>query len=94
MRLTSLQDAPDAFSSTFESALNRSPQSWQEQAEASAKGPDRATLLAFSGDTPVGFAALYPLPAEPDTGEVFQVWVAPELRGKFIANGLMDALFA
>ena len=93
MRLTSLQEAPYAFSSTYESALRRSPESWTGQADRSAQGSDRATFIAFSGDSPIGIAALYRDKDRMDVGEVLQVWVAPEYRSKGVALGLMDAIF-
>ena len=93
MRLASLRDAPDAFSSTYESALCRSAESWREQADRTAQGADRATFIAFSDDTPIGIAALYRLPDQPQLGEVLQVWVAPEYRGTRVAPDLMDVVF-
>ena len=47
IRLTSLQDAPYAFSSTHKSALQRSANSWREQVDNTAQGSDRATFLVF-----------------------------------------------
>jgi GNAT superfamily N-acetyltransferase len=93
MRLASLREAPDAFTSTYESALRRSPQSWSEQADSTAQGTARATFVAFSDDSPIGIAALYRDPGATDAGELLQVWVAPEYRGKGVAFGLMDAVF-
>jgi RimJ/RimL family protein N-acetyltransferase len=93
MRLASLQDAPYAFSSTYESALGRSDESWREQADSTAQGADRATFIAFSQDAPIGIAALYRRPGQTDVGEMLQVWVAPEYRGKRVAWDLMEAVF-
>jgi len=93
MRLTSLQEAPYAFSSTYESALRRSPESWSKQADSTAQGPDRSTFIAFSGDSPIGIAALYRHPEGTDAGEVLQVWVAPEYRNTGVASDLMGAVF-
>lgn len=93
VRLASLQEAPYAFSSTYESALQRSPQSWADQADGSARGADRATFIAFAGDVPVGIAALYRQVDTPATGEMLQVWVAPEYRSSGTAAALLDALF-
>lgn len=93
MRLASLREAPYAFSSTYESVLHRSPESWSEQADSTAQGSDRCTFFAFSGDSPVGIAALYRHLKSTDTGEVLQVWVAPEYRNTGIASYLMDAVF-
>jgi RimJ/RimL family protein N-acetyltransferase len=93
MRLTSLRESPFAFTSTYESALNRSDESWVEQADSTAQGSDRATFIAFSGDSPVGIAALYRVKEKMDAGEVLQVWVAPEYRSKGVAVDIMDAVF-
>jgi GNAT superfamily N-acetyltransferase len=94
IRLASLKDAPYAFSSTYESALRRSPESWREQAEKTAAGPDRATFLAFDGDSPIGIAALYRLPSPAGAGEVIQVWVESFYRRRRVGWKLMDAVFA
>ena len=93
IRLTSLHESPSAFASTYESALNRSCQSWIEQANSTAQGLDRAAFIAFSGDSPIGIAALYRDKEKMDVGEVLQVWVAPEYRSKGVALDLMDAVF-
>jgi RimJ/RimL family protein N-acetyltransferase len=93
LRLLSLQDAPYAFSSSYESALRRTDVSWREQAERTAQGMDRATFISFSDEEPVGMAALYRLENQADVGELLQVWVAPEYRRKKVAKNLMDAVF-
>ena len=93
VRLAALKDAPYAFSSTYESALERSPESWTEQANNSAQGSDRATFIVFSDDKPIGMAALYRTDNQPDTGELVQVWINPEHRGTGLANKLMDIVF-
>jgi RimJ/RimL family protein N-acetyltransferase len=93
MRLTSLHESPSAFSSTYELALKRTPESWDDQADQSAEGPDRATFLLFSENSPIGIAALYRDVNNNDTGEVIQVWVSPEFRGKGAAETLMEAVF-
>ena len=93
MRLTSLRESPSAFASTYEAALNRSSESWSEQAGTTAQGSDRATFIAFSGDSPIGIAALYRDKERMDVGEVLQVWVSPEYRSKGVAIDIMDAVF-
>lgn len=94
VRLAALRDAPYAFSSTYESALNRSDEIWREHADSTALGSDRVTFIAFSGDVPVGIMALYQLEDQADVGELLQVWVAPEHRCTGLARDLMDAVFA
>jgi RimJ/RimL family protein N-acetyltransferase len=93
MRLKSLQDAPDAFSSTYDLAILRSAESWREQAESTAQGSDRATFIAFSDAAPIGIAALYRFEDQGEVGEVMQVWVDPEFRGTRVATDLMDVVF-
>ena len=93
MRLRSLQEAPYAFPVTYEAALQRSLESWREQAERTARGSDRATFIAFAEDTPVGMAALYRREEEVEAGELLQVWVSPEYRGTRLAWDLMDVIF-
>ena len=88
-----MQDAPYAFSSTYDAALRRSDESWQEQADLSAQGSDRATFFAFADDVLIGMAALYRLPDHKETGELVQMWVTPESRGKGVARDLLDAVF-
>jgi len=94
VRLESLRESPEAFSSTYDSALQRSDDSWQEQADSSATGPDRATFLILDEGDPIGLAALYRKKEVPTEGELLQVWISPKLRGSQSAAGLMDAIFA
>ncbi len=94
IRLDAVRESPAAFGATYESMLRRTPESWDEQADGSAQGPDRATFLAFSGGKPVGIMALYRIEEESDMGELLQVWVAPKVRGRAVADELTDALFS
>ena len=93
LRLTALQDAPYAFPTTYDAALQRSAESWREQAERTAQGSDRATFIAFADDVPIGMTALYRLEDKLDVGELLQVWVSSEHRGTSIARDLMDVIF-
>lgn len=93
IRLKALKDAPYAFPSTYASAIQRSVESWREQADRSAVGSDRATFIVYSEDVPVGMAALYRLEDNVDTGELIQVWVSPKYRGTTVIINLMDTIF-
>lgn len=93
IRLTALQDAPYAFTSTYESELQRSTESWREQAEGTALGVDRATFIVFSEDVPIGIAALYRDKDKVDSGELLQVWISPQYRGTTVTRDLMDTIF-
>lgn len=93
LRLASLQQAPYAFSSTYETALQCSSASWGEQADSTAQGSERSTFLAFCEHTPVGIAALYQHPQGSRSGEILQVWVDPAYRNRGVATRLVEAIF-
>jgi hypothetical protein len=44
-------------------------------------------------DRPVGLAALYRDEEDPNLGELFQMWVAPEVRGGSVAADLLFEVF-
>jgi len=92
LRLAALQDAPEAFATTYESARFRTEESWRKQVEEAANGADRAIFIAYDHDQPVGLAGLYRDDDESHVGELIQVWVAPAFRGKPMAGQLMDAV--
>ena len=91
VRLAALADSPDAFGSSYESALARTPESWVGQSDSTASGGQRSTFLAFDEGQTVGITALYRDPDEALRGELLQVWVAPGYRGTGLAGRLMDA---
>jgi GNAT superfamily N-acetyltransferase len=93
VRLASLQEAPYAFETTYDSALRRSDETWRERAESGAQGNAGATFLAFSDDVPIGIAAVFRTKGQADIGELMQVWLSPDYRGTGAAWDLMDALF-
>ena len=91
IRLSALKESPDAFTTTYDSAAKRSPESWQAQADGTATGTDRATFLAFADGAPIGIAALH-RDDESEEGEILQVWISPELRGTGAAAELVEAV--
>ena len=93
VRLMALQEAPYAFPATYAATLQRSAESWREQADRSAEGPDRATFIVFSNDLPIGMAALYRDEDKVNVGELLQVWVSPEYRGTRAVWDLIDEIF-
>jgi len=93
VRLAALHDAPEAFSTSYESASQRSPESWAAQADAAAEGSDRFTFVVLRKDEPVGLASLYRDADGSRQGEMIQVWLAPALRGGGVADALLDLVF-
>jgi len=93
LRLASLKESPQAFSSTYESAVNRTNESWSEQAKTTATGSNKITFITFDDDLPIGIAALYRDEKKFEQGEILQVWIAPEYRGSEVAFELMNTIF-
>lgn len=91
LRLEALKESPHAFSTTYASALERNEDSWIQQADGSATGPDRATFVVIA-ERPVGLAAIYRNTNDLSTGELIQMWIAPEHRGGPLASELVEAL--
>ncbi len=94
VRLEALRDSPEAFATSYASAVERSDESWIAQANGSATGDDRATLLVVMDEKPVGMAALYRDAEGSSAGELIQMWIAPEHRGSMMAAELLEHVFA
>lgn len=91
LRLEALRESPQAFSTTYASALERNEDSWIQQADGSATGPDRATFVVIA-ERPVGLAAIYRNTNDLSAGELIQMWIAPQYRGGPFASELLEAL--
>ncbi|MEM0966234.1 MAG: GNAT family N-acetyltransferase [Verrucomicrobiota bacterium] len=94
LRLAALKSDPYAFCSTYETAIERSPESWCQQADSTAEGSTRSTFIAFREDEPVAIAAIYGSEEKEGEAEVLQVWITPDLRGSGLAKKMMDTVFA
>jgi ribosomal protein S18 acetylase RimI-like enzyme len=93
IRLAALKDAPYAFQTTYDSALQRNDEMWRERVERTAQGSDEAIFLAFFDNLPIGIAALVRSKDQPDVGELMQVWVHPDHRRTGAAWDLMNSVF-
>ena len=85
IRLRALQDAPEAYGSTYEETVHRTDAEWRGYFDTVtpfiAEGPDGAS---------VGLAGTYRDEDEPSIAHLISMWVAPEARG----TGVGDALIA
>ena len=93
IRLASLKDAPYAFETTYESALQRTDEMWRERVINTVQGTDEAIFFAFSDDLAIGIAALIRMKGQAEAGVLMQVWASPDHRGTSVAWDLMDAIF-
>jgi ribosomal protein S18 acetylase RimI-like enzyme len=96
LRLRSLADAPDAFGSSFKAEEAWAHELWMARlAAASVSGRD-CPLVA---QAEAGGAMLGLVWAKCDAGDagivnLFQMWVAPEARGRGVASALLDEAVA
>jgi len=87
VRLRALQDAPDAFETTFEESSARPAEHWRD---AIAR---LATFVATSdGGGDVGLVRGAPHDQSPAAGYLVSMWVAPEARGQGIGAALVAAV--
>lgn len=83
VRLAALLDAPTAFGVSHASAAAYLDADWQRRADSSAQ---RAYVLAWDGETPVGLAAHGVSDGE---CHLLAMWVAPAFRGSDVAARLV-----
>lgn len=92
VRLRALADSPDAFGSTYEDAVLRPDADWRERVSACAESRLELPLVLADGDRFMGLAWGLIAPEEPETAHVFQMWVAPDVRGRGHGAALLGEL--
>ncbi|WP_338761858.1 GNAT family N-acetyltransferase [Massilia sp. METH4] len=87
LRLAALADSPDAFGSTLADAQARADATWQALLAQAVAAPEQLPLLAeVAGES----AGLTWAQVEGGNAVVYQVWVAPDYRGRGIARALLE----
>ena len=92
LRLRALADSPDAFGSTFARESARSDDEWRERLATGVRSPTDLPLVAVVDDVLAGLAWGRLDERQPDIAHLFQVWVAPEFRGRGVGRLLVDAV--
>jgi GNAT superfamily N-acetyltransferase len=94
VRLRSLADAPDAFCSKLAAEEALDPAVWAARTFAAAASRlDRPLIAEIDGGVAgLLWAKIYP--DKPAIVNIFQVWVAPESRGRGVAAALLDDAIA
>ncbi|MDQ7728115.1 GNAT family N-acetyltransferase [Halomonas sp. SpR8] len=89
VRLSSLEDSPDSFGSTYEQEVLLSDAEWQARLDLKLRGLSALPLIAELDGRAVGLA--WGVMHEPDTkiAHIYQMWVCPSLRGRGIAKSLL-----
>lgn len=94
IRLRALADAPEAFCGTLAEEQARSDDDWAARlARAEASGIDRP-LAALLDGAMVGLAWAKVDSADSSIVNIFQMWVAPEARGRKVAAALLEDAIA
>lgn len=90
VRLRALQDAPDAFGSTYAAEVDRPDELWSSRiaAAAGSSGQDKA-LFAIKGGEVCGLAWCKVSATEQGFADLFQMWVEPESRGVGMGSALL-----
>lgn len=88
LRLQALKDAPDAFGTTYEESVGRPDQYWITRLHDLSPATDLPLRVDCEG-RPGGLAWGQIDPSQLDTAQVFQMWVAPEFRGRGIGRLLL-----
>lgn len=89
VRLRALADAPDAFGSTLAEEQARAPDDWAARLAAAAVSGQDYPLVAELAGAVVGLLWAKVDAADASAVNIFQVWVAPESRGRGVADALL-----
>lgn len=94
IRLQALQDAPDAFGSTWAAEAAQADDHWSARiAAATASDMDRA-LFVVNGKAVCGLVWCKLSAAEPGVADIYQMWVAPTARGLGAGRALLSQALA
>lgn len=89
IRLRSLADSPDAFGSTLAEEQTYSEQTWSGRLARAAEFGRDYPLVAEQGGEGVGLLWAKFNNDEPTVVNIYQVWVAPECRGRGVAAAML-----
>lgn len=94
LRLRALRDAPEAFGSTLAEEEKRVDADWAWRLNLGATSGRDRPLVAELGGAAAGLAWARVDAQDASRVNLFQVWVAPEARGRGVAGALLDAALA
>jgi len=86
LRLSALQESPDAFVAGYDEESQYDEQFWRERMRRARR------LVAERNGEAVGVVGLGIRDSDIEAGEIFGLWVAPQVRGTRVAWGLVRAV--
>lgn len=94
VRLRALQDAPLAFSSTYQKESQFPDEEWGRRAERCGGDGNDAMFMAFDGERVCGIAGSLADANDPRWAQVISMWVEPAHRRAGVGKKLIDAVIA
>lgn len=91
LRLRSLEDSPMAFGSTLDLESQRPDAVWAERLRNAVASGQDCVLLAEVDGAARGVVWAKADASDPRTVNLFQMWVAPEARGRGVGDALLQA---
>ena len=94
IRLESLTEAPQAFSSSYAETLQRPDSHWQQRLIDAQAGEKSWLLFAKENDQITGMVGAFRPVDNPGVVDIISVYVTREKRGQGVASALMAAILA
>jgi len=92
IRLKSLQESPDSFASTYDRESSFDKEHWQSRLRISPSIHDAIALAAISDQEYIGLLSCVIHNADEPSADLYQMWVAPDWRGRGVATALFDRI--
>ena len=94
VRLRSLAESPNAFGSTLAAEQGRSEQAWAERLSSAAVSGQDCPLIAEQDCVVIGLLWAKVDACDDSSVHLFQMWVAPEYRGRGVGSMLLHEAVA
>ncbi|MBE8167072.1 MAG: GNAT family N-acetyltransferase [Shewanella sp.] len=94
LRLLSLQESPDSFGSTYANEVNYSDEEWMSRLNPKRLAKQAFPLIATLNDVPVGLVWGLCHDNDVQMAHIYQMWVAPEARGRGVGKKLLMEVIA
>jgi ribosomal protein S18 acetylase RimI-like enzyme len=91
IRLEALQNAPQAFSTTYQEMVDKPEIFWQDRLISAAAGKDSWLLFARTEERIAGIIGAF-MPAGGDRAVIVSVYITPRYRGTGVSRMLMEAI--
>ena len=92
VRLRALRSDPDSFAASYDQASSRDDRIWEDIAVGAASGDDETIFVIEADGGFAGMVGAFARDDEPATRNLYGMWVAPEVRGSGLGEGLVDAI--